>query len=185
MNKSKFFLAVLIYSMYAFTFQHAIAQIKIDKCGTDEYLKQQLKSDPTLQSKLLLNEKYIQKWIQENYHPDSNSVITIPIVVHVVYNTDEQNISDQRIFDQIAIINRDYSGHNYHSMGLFSNVLKANTGIQFCLAHKAPDGKLTTGIERKKTNIASFIMNDSVKFYNNGGLNAWDPTKYFNIWVCK
>jgi len=35
-------------------------------------------------------------------------VTTIPVVVHVVYQTDDQNISDQQIASQIDVLNRDY-----------------------------------------------------------------------------
>jgi hypothetical protein len=160
------------------------AQTPAFKCGTDEYLKQQKKSDPTLESKMILQEQQIQQWIKENNYPNSKAVITIPVVVHIVYNSDEQNVSDQRVLEQIAISNRDFAGLNPHSMVAFSDTLKANTGIQFCLAQKDPYGSPTTGIERKQTSITSFIMNNAVKKTNTGGLDAWDPTRYFNIWVC-
>ena len=37
-----------------------------------------------------------------------SSVITIPVVVHVVYYNNNENISDQQIFSQIDIINEDF-----------------------------------------------------------------------------
>ena len=36
------------------------------------------------------------------------TVVTIPVVVHVLHHTDEQNISDAQIASQIAALNRDY-----------------------------------------------------------------------------
>jgi len=35
-------------------------------------------------------------------------IVTIPVVVHVVYNTSAQNISDARINEQIQVLNEDF-----------------------------------------------------------------------------
>ena len=39
-------------------------------------------------------------------------LITLPVVVHVVYQTAEQNISDAQIKSQIVALNRDYRAKN-------------------------------------------------------------------------
>jgi hypothetical protein len=184
MKKSILLLAFLFYSVLLFTLQNVNAQIPAFKCGTMEYLQRQKELDPGLEAKMFLQEKQIQQWINENYIPDSNKVITIPIVVHIIYNTDEQNIPDLRVFEQIEMLNRDYAGLNTHSMQAFSDTLKSNTGIQFCLAKRKPDGTPTNGIERRYTTTAYFITDDKVKNYNWGGMNCWDTKKYMNIWVC-
>jgi hypothetical protein len=66
----------------------------------------------------------------------------------------------------------------------FPSTLKVNTDLQFCLAQQKPDGSATNGIERRLTTVSSFSTNDNMKHYSTGGLDAWDPTKYMNIWVC-
>src|SRR5436305_14172150 len=38
--------------------------------------------------------------------------VTIPVVVQVVYNTPDENISDAQIKSQIAALNRDFSASN-------------------------------------------------------------------------
>jgi hypothetical protein len=38
----------------------------------------------------------------------SGVIVTIPVVVHVVYNTSTQNISQAQIQSQIDILNADY-----------------------------------------------------------------------------
>ena len=40
------------------------------------------------------------------------SVITIPVVVHVVYNTPSENITAAQIKSQVAVLNRDYRAKN-------------------------------------------------------------------------
>ena len=41
-----------------------------------------------------------------------NSEITIPVVVHIVYNSDIDNISDEQIFSQMKALNRDFNKEN-------------------------------------------------------------------------
>ncbi len=74
-------------------------------------------------------------------------------------------------------------------MGVFSASLRANTGISLCLATKDPSGNTTTGITRTYTATTAFSHNydshdNDMKHVSTGGCDAWDPTKYFNIWVC-
>jgi hypothetical protein len=178
----------LIITTLEITIPKVFSQIPLNKCGSMEYLQKQKDADPSLEAMILLQEKQIQQWINENYDSKSNrdkiqSVITVPIVVHILYNADYENISDQRVFEQIEMLNRDYAGLNTHSMGAFPDSLKVNTGIQFCLAQRKSDGTPTNGIERIYTSKTYFNW-DTVKFANLGGLDAWDPEKYLNIWVC-
>lgn len=103
-------------------------------------------------------------------------MITIPLVVHVVYNTPEQNISDAQIKSQIDVLNQDYNRKNpdaSQTPAAFTPVA-GEAGIQFCLVK-------TT---RTQTSIQSFTDNNQVKFTSSGGIDAYDVTKYFNVWVC-
>ena len=115
-----------------------------------------------------------------------NQVIIIPVVIHVLYNNQTQNISDQQILSQITSLNEDYRRRNADQVNTpdaFKNVA-ADTRIEFCLAKVDPKGRLTTGIVRKYTNQKQFMADDAVKFSSKGGDDAWDATKYLNIWVC-
>jgi hypothetical protein len=180
--KKHYLLGIIIF----FGALKSLAQIPMDKCGTMPYLEQQIKANPLLQKRMEAYDEKIKQYLKSmNPNAAAGGIITIPVVVHVIYNVDSQNISDKRIIDQIAITNRDFAGLNYHSMGLFPASLKANVGIQFCLAQKKPDGTATSGIERKKNNIVSYASGaDSAKFSVYGGLDAWDPERYLNVWVC-
>ncbi|MEI6853566.1 MAG: T9SS type A sorting domain-containing protein [Bacteroidota bacterium] len=179
--KKLFILAILVVLTGSFT-----AKVQAQRnCGTMDHLQQQLNADPTLQLRMENYEQALQKWVNEN--PDAlnaKATITVPVVVHIVYNTTAQNLSDARVQEQIAVLNRDYAGQNTGSMGAFSSSLKVNTGMQFCLAQRTPAGAATTGIERRQTTVTSFSDNDAVKYYAQGGLDAWTPSKYINIWVC-
>jgi hypothetical protein len=63
-----------------------------------------------------------------------------------------------------------------------------DTKIEFYLAYKTPEGKPTNGIDRVKTKRFDFGGTtgyaDAVKYTSEKGIDAWDPDKYLNIWVC-
>lgn len=115
--------------------------------------------------------------------------VTIPVVVHVLYNTAQQNISDAQIYSQIDVLNRDFNAMNADSLPAnheFYNLV-GNANIDFCLANKKPDGTNTTGIERRQVSRTEFEYGDAdeniIKSTPNGGLSAWNTSKYLNIWI--
>jgi len=113
-------------------------------------------------------------------------VTTIPVVVHVVYNTASENISKAQIDSQIAVLNRDYRATNPDKSKVPSvwKGFVANTRVQFVLATKDPNGKPTTGVTRTKTARKSFSDDNGVKSAAGGGIAGWPSTRYLNIWVC-
>ena len=113
-------------------------------------------------------------------------VVTIPVVVHVVYNTAAENISVAQIKSQISVLNRDYRAINPDKSkvpAVFGGLV-ADARIQFALATKDPKGKKTSGITRAKTSRTSFGDDDSVKAAATGGAAGWPSKRYLNIWVC-
>ena len=66
----------------------------------------------------------------------SNEVITIPVVIHVLYNTAAQNISDAQILSQLQSLNNDYRKLNNDAVNIpaaFAS-LAGDARIAFCLA---------------------------------------------------
>lgn len=114
-------------------------------------------------------------------------ITTIPVVVHVVYNSAAENISLAQIRSQIRVLNRDFRATNTDKSKVPAPFkgLVADSRIQFALAKKDPQGKPTNGVTRTKTTRTSFGTNDSVKSSATGGQNAWPTSKYLNIWVCQ
>jgi len=154
-----------------------------------EYLELQKKSDTTLEARRQKIEKETQKWIKENKDKinSSKTIITIPVVVHVVYRTPDQNISDAQIYSQIDVLNEDFRRINADASNTPSIFLgvAADCEIDFCLAARTPNGQWTTGITRTLTTKSSFSYGaDDVKFASTGGHDIWDRNKYLNIWVC-
>jgi len=113
---------------------------------------------------------------------------TVPVVVHVVWNTSAENVSDATVHGILAELNADYQamnpGHNNVRAPFLSS--RANAQIEFCLATADPSGGPTTGINRYQTTKTWFNPDsetDDMKFAP-GGTPAWNPSKYLNIWIC-
>ncbi len=124
-------------------------------------------------------------------HPLPRSTVTLPVVFHVVFYDDVENISDLQIRSQIDVLNRDFAdaSDNFYNVPEPFRILGEDSNIRFCLASTDPDGHPTNGITRTQTvvrNIGSHREINgkySVHYDVDGGKNGWDPTRYINIWV--
>ncbi|MBK7964427.1 MAG: T9SS type A sorting domain-containing protein [Bacteroidetes bacterium] len=157
----------------------------VRNCGTMQHLHDMELNDPTTAQRMHSMERETEQWIHTNSANKVAAVVTIPVVVHVVYNTSSQNISEAQINSQINILNADFRKLN-SDIGLLPSVfsgLAADCEIQFCLAQRDPNGNATSGIIRKSTTATSFSSNDNIKRNVNGGSDAWPSSSYLNIWV--
>ena len=149
---------------------------QVDRCSFDEY-RQILKNQGLYKEFKNYPSHYCS--IQDNY--------TIPVVVHILYNNDEQNISDERVYSQIDVLNQDYNALNINLDNIpddFQGVI-ADVGFSFCLVQKDLNGNSFSGINRVYTEVESFNMSDdAMKKSDEGGVDAWDSENYLNFWVC-
>ncbi len=111
----------------------------------------------------------------------------IPVVVHVVYKTAAQNISQAQIDSQIDVLNQDFRKKNPDVANVPAPFapLAGDARIEFVLASTDPDGNPTNGVTRTETTKTSFSGNDDVKFSSQGGHDAWPRDEYLNMWVCQ
>ena len=167
-------------------------------CGSVEYRQEALRNDPGLAARVAAIEEFTRLRLKSPSVVISGTdpvgqdprkiiptLITIPVVVHIVYNNSTQNISDAQVQSQVDVLNEDYRKQNadtVHIPGYFSP-LAADCGFRFALANLDTNGNATTGIVRKHTSASSFSVNDNIKFAALGGDNAWDRDRYLNIWV--
>jgi hypothetical protein len=116
----------------------------------------------------------------------ARKLVRIPTVVHVVYRTGAENISDAQVKSQIRVLNRDFRAKNPDKSKVPAvwKGLVDDPKIEFTLAKRDPSGKTTNGITRTKTSKRSFGADDSVKAKTTGGVNAWPTDRYLNLWVC-
>lgn len=153
-------------------------------CGSADHYQTMLHEDAQFAQNRLLIEKQTEEAIKNP--TKTRAVVTIPVVFHIVYNTAAQNVSDAQIASQLAVLNADYRKLNAdwtNTPAAFQSLV-ADCEVQFCMAQQDPSGNATNGIVRKSTTVTSFSTNDAVKKSAQGGDDAWNSSKYLNIWVC-
>lgn len=105
------------------------------------------------------------------------SIITIPVVFHIVHEGGAENVSDARILSCLDDMNQGFANSGYYNAAF-----GVNTEIQFCLAKQTPDSQFTTGINRISSPHTRVVMETDTLLKN---LISWDTRKYLNIWVVK
>ncbi|KQT30887.1 hypothetical protein ASG22_19525 [Chryseobacterium sp. Leaf405] len=155
-----------------------------DRCATVEY-------ENYLQAKYpgRMNDAQFESWLApliknaKVEKSQNGSIITIPVVVHVIHSGQAYgaapNIVDEQVISQITVMNNDFR-RLAGTPGFNSNVVGADTQIQFALAKVDPNGNPTNGIDRvnlcqaswSQAQINSFVKPETI----------WDPTKYMNMW---
>lgn len=152
----------------------AMAQSTFKRCASHEVLQEQLQHDPGMQARMDAIEAFTAKYVKNNANKRTAAVVTIPVVVHVVYNTASQNISDCQVQSQIDVLNEDFRRLNAdksQTPALYAG-LAADCEIQFVLAKRDPNGNPTNGITRTSTRTKSFSANDAIKYTSQGGRDA-------------
>jgi hypothetical protein len=157
------------------------------QCASSTYIDQQKALDPTLNRRLGQVENFLitQRRSARETGQQAPTVILIPVVVHVLYKSAAQNVSDEQINSQIDALNRDFRRRNADTSNTpdrFKHVA-ADVQIQFQLATADPKGRATTGIIRKYTDVNHWTTDDKIKFSSLGGDDAWDSRYFLNLWT--
>ena len=136
-------------------------------------------------------------WADANQRSISQSddVLQIPVVVHVIYENEQENLSDAVIKSQIDVLNEDFGRTNAdttETRAVFDTIA-GKAKFQFYLATVDPQGNSTNGITRTSTTQSTFMTQDelysgqmmeSMKKPSSGGVAPWPVKDYLNIWVC-
>ncbi len=167
-------LLLALATLFLFTTGKIFAQ---RTCASYEHLQDQMRNDPEFARKVKEKEKsfnnYIRQADRQNGKP---TTLTVPVIVHIVYNTPEQNISDAQVQSQIDVLNEDFTATNkdYNNYDAGYRAVKGDASIKFCLVQT----------RHVSTSKKSFGFNDGVKKSQQGGDDAIDPMHTLNIWVC-
>ena len=121
------------------------------------------------------------------YNSTERAIVEIPVVVHIVYRLEEDNISDEQVFEQIEILNEAFNGQALIDADIPSEFLQsvAAVNFKFCLANTDPDGNPASGITRKEVETINIGSLDRIYYNAQGGVDAWDTDRYINIWVAE
>ncbi len=147
-----------------------------DRCGVDSY--------------------YASPFIKSSIKPtpgllETRSIYTLPVVIHIIWHTPAENISDLQIQRQIERLNLDFNqdatGRNQVPAAFRSQI--GNPQIRFCLVTKDSDGKPHPGITRTYTDLEQIGSKKDaqgrylIHYTSLGGHDGWDPNRYINIWI--
>jgi hypothetical protein len=146
-----------------------------------------VETDPGYRARRLKVEEDVRKAINSGLAMRTVAKLsTIPVVVHVVYRTAAENVSDAQINSQIKQLNLDYRAKNPDVKKVpdawKSLIVDAN--IEFALATKDPSGAKSNGITRTKTTVSEWGPDDTMKSAKKHGADAWPRDRYLNLWVC-
>jgi PKD repeat protein len=158
-------------------------------CATESYAEALKQQDPEFEQRNKLALEAVQQAMQQKPAGQymRQATISIPVVFHVVYSKQGENISDAQVMSQLAVLNEDFRRLNADTANTPAHfkAFAADTEIEFCLAVVDPQGNPTSGITRTQTAKTSFsYITDNVKSSANGGADGWDPAQYLNIWIC-
>jgi len=151
------------------------------RCGTDLMNNRERSRNPFLVQaqdnyERMMREEMIE-W-RNNRDGEPEAVLVIPMVFHILHLDGPENISDEQIYDQMEILNRDYNKLNADTIVVVSgfDTIVANVKLEFRLATKDFLGNCTNGIERIRS-IETLVGDNGSK------LNQWPRERYLNVWT--
>jgi len=159
------------------------------KCKTNIVRQQHIQQSPNIRQQVKELNQYTENWIRNNKNQKSRSrqVVTLDVVVHVLWYEPEENISEEQILSQIAVLNKDFRKQNddlNNQTALPFQSIAADIEMEFRLATIDPFGNPTNGITRTQTNVEEIGTTENWYSASTGGVDAWDNKRYINIWVC-
>jgi hypothetical protein len=172
--------------------QHSVVKRRKSRCGSLTRYNNLFTADSTfrtLRQKILGFTQAYETLSASSRVKTRTELIRIPVVVHVIYTNDTNNISDAQIASQIVVLNNDYQNLTQSQSAIptqFRNVI-GNPRLKFEMATFGPDKKPTNGIVRSKTTTTVFYSSglnvDKIKARLTGGDDPWPADKYLNIWI--
>ena len=145
-------------------------------CGTMSNHMRLLEMYPSFRDRLFKLEEQTARYRNSGEKITEVPVATVRVIVHVVYQTAVQNISDAQIKTQIAVLNRDFRA---------TNTDKSKTPTAFKgLVSDSKVKFVLDRVTRTATAKSSFSDDNGVKKASGGGVPPVDTKKYLNMWVC-
>ncbi len=187
-------MSVLKSSLLLFSFL-LLTQLSLgqDRCGTEIISE----NNPSNQLFLQQPDKF-ENWLNQKKAERrvgakalaKGEVYTIPVVFHIIHLGEEvgtgSNISEERIIEQLKVLNEDFRRMNADTVNTPEMFLPvaADPEIEFVFARQDPNGLPTNGIVRKQ-GIKSgygFVLNQLPR-EELSEISGWPTDEYLNIWV--
>jgi len=138
--------------------------------------------DPNLATNRAILETTVQSTFTKVQAP-ANPVI--PVIFHVLYSNEAEQISEAQIYNQIAALNRDFgfttSHFTHEALTQESfNAVNNHIGIQFCLPQFDND---SSAINYYPVSKADWQFDNAMKNENTGGISPWNPNQFLNVYI--
>ncbi len=176
---------ILIFIISLFSAVLAKAQLN---CVTAAYSREQISRSPEQARAILQAENFIkEKLATGSVSRIENGIFKIPVVIHNLYHTQDQKVSNEQVLAQLELLNKAFRRQNPDTVktpAVFKPVA-ADCEIEFHLATSDPIRRSTNGIIRKYTPVTTWVMDDKMKSSADMGDDPWDTRLYLNIWVCQ
>jgi len=151
------------------------------RCNTSEFEVHQNRLNPLYKEQKKSFEHQLQSYINHSKKNAQDEIITIPVVFHVLYQNDNENIGKANLESQIKVLNNDFRRKNSNADNTWAQA--ADTKIRFSLSNVDINGNYFNGITRTATNVDFFdYQTDSIFLTAEGGKDIWPG--YLNIYVC-
>lgn len=160
------------------------------RCATTEYEEFLQEKNPNRMSNAQF-EEWLAPLVSKYKVAKANSktaatVITIPVVVHVVHSGQAigtaPNTTDAQIQSQITVLNQDFR-RMLGTPGYNTNPIGADVEIEFVLAKQDPNGNPTNGIDRVNFTQPSWTDTEIETILKPATI--WNPELYLNMWSLK
>lgn len=177
--------AGLIFTLFTFALTSQLTAQQ--RCSSADYQQAEMRNNPLLKDRVNAIEEFTKQQTQGRTTTRTDGiVIKIPVVVHILYHTQTEKISDVQVASQVEALNKYFRRRNADTTNTpaYFRALAADCEIEFQLAISDPRRRSTSGIVRKYTPITKWKNDDQVKFSSSMGDDAWDTKSYLNIWVC-
>ncbi|ETN94163.1 zinc metalloprotease [Zhouia amylolytica] len=148
-----------------------------DQCGTMGVLDELLAKDPSIATNMAAIEMHTANAIKSGLAQRiaADGVLEIPVIFHVIYRTQSENIPLSQLEDQIDALNEDFNLNNpgRNTIPAEFAAVESNVGIRFVLED----------VIRVQSNKRQWRPDDSMKFTSSGGSDVVNPQQNLNIWV--
>ena len=190
------FLSTLSISMNAFAQQKRIPDPGNMRQGEKvEYCIQHKKQAELMQNPAYVKAKELDEaefaLLSKKGSTEKATIYKIPVVFHVLHMNGVENISDEQIYDALAILNRDYRKLNADTANVHLDFagMPADIEVEFVLATKAPNGTCFKGITRTYNTISYDGSDggnqvDAIVAGNDVFQGNWPGNKYMNVFIC-
>ena len=185
--KLSFLVSLLLLSSGTIATAQEKREIAPIRCATDEAIAQSFREHPELKAEFERKSAVGQtagRATETGRVSTLTSPVVIPVIVHVVLSN-PGIITEEQIDYLLNRLNTDYSGLNSDSTnGTIFYPVRGHSLIRFTRARRTPAGTITNGIERRVGTVQiAGTTYQAIKHTAAGGLDPWDISQYYNLWV--